>query len=90
LERLGGLREEFHYAMDVELGLRLALEGILPVVLDQELAVRAQHELAKSADPSRWAPEYTRIRDELNRRFAPPERLAGFCFRAAHRIRRLV
>ncbi len=87
LERVGWLREDLDYAMDVELGLRLALSGVLPVVLEQELAVRAHHELAKSADPSQWEPEYARIRDELGPRFTLHERLAGYCFRAAERIR---
>jgi glycosyltransferase involved in cell wall biosynthesis len=87
LDRVGRLREDFHYAMDVELELRLALSGVLPVVLEEELAVRAHQELAKSADTSRWEPEYARLRDEVGTRFAPQERLAGFCFRAAERIR---
>jgi len=86
LQRVGGLREDLHYAMDVELGLKLAVSGILPAVLEQELAVRAQHELAKSADPVQWTPEYARIRTELNGEFDARERLAGFCFRAADRV----
>jgi glycosyltransferase involved in cell wall biosynthesis len=90
LERIGGLREDFHFAMDVELGLRLAIAGVLPVVLEDELAVRAQHELAKSAEPSQWTPEYAQIRGELGSGFAGHERLAGFCFRAAHRMWRSV
>ena len=87
LERVGGLREDLHYAMDVDLGLRLALSGILPVIVDKELAVRAHHELAKSQDPSRWTPEYARIRAELGTGFKAHELVAGFCYRAAHRIR---
>jgi glycosyltransferase involved in cell wall biosynthesis len=87
LERVGGLREDLHYAMDVDLGLRLALSGILPVTLDLELAVRAHHELAKSHDPSAWAPEYARIRAELGTGFAPHALVAGFCYRAVQRIR---
>jgi glycosyltransferase involved in cell wall biosynthesis len=87
LDRVGGLREDLHYAMDVELGLRLALSGVLPVIVEQELAVRAHHELAKSADPFLWEPEYAHIRAELDTGFALHERLTGFCFRAVDRIR---
>jgi hypothetical protein len=71
--------------MDVELGLRLALSGVLPVFLDEELAVRADQEDAKSQEPSRWEPEYARIRAELGAGLAPHERFAGLCFRAANR-----
>jgi glycosyltransferase involved in cell wall biosynthesis len=85
LERVGGLREDFHYAMDVDLGLRLARAGVIPVILEQELAVRADQEEAKSQDPAKWEPEYARIRAELGGG-APHERLAGFCFRAADRF----
>jgi glycosyltransferase involved in cell wall biosynthesis len=87
LDRVGRLREDFDYAMDVDLELRLALSGVLPVLLEQELAVRAHQEHAKSADPSRWEPECARIRAELSTRFSRRERFAGFCFRAAERIR---
>ena len=86
LDRVGGLREDLHYAMDAEFGLRVALSGVLPIVVEKELAVRAHHELAKSQDPSRWAHEYARIRAELGARFTASERLAGFCFRAAQRL----
>jgi glycosyltransferase involved in cell wall biosynthesis len=87
LDRVGGLREDFHYAMDVDLGLRLALSGVLPTVVEQELAVRADHELAKSQDVSSWAPEYARIRAEHGSGFPPHQFFAGFCFRAAQRVR---
>jgi glycosyltransferase involved in cell wall biosynthesis len=85
-DRVGRLREDFDYAMDVELGLRLAVAGILPTILEQELAVRAHHELAKSEDPSRWTPEYARVRAEFGRGFGPRELLAGYCYRAMQRL----
>jgi glycosyltransferase involved in cell wall biosynthesis len=88
VERIGGFREDLHYGMDTEFGIRLALAGVLPVLLDRELAVRAHHELAKSEDPSRWIPEYERIRVDLRAGgFAPHEHIAEFCFRVARRIR---
>jgi glycosyltransferase involved in cell wall biosynthesis len=86
LVRLGGLREDLHYAMDVEFGLRLAVAGVLPALLEQELAVRADQENAKSQNPSQWEPEYARIRAELGCEFAPHQRFVGFCFRAVERI----
>ena len=49
--------------------------------------MRAHHELAKSQDASLWTPEYARIRAEHGKGFPARELLAGFCFRAAHRIR---
>jgi glycosyltransferase involved in cell wall biosynthesis len=86
-DRVGGLREDLHYAMDVDLGLRLALSGILPILVEQELAVRADHELAKSQDMSRWTPEYARIRTEHGTGFPARELFAGLCFRAGQRVR---
>lgn len=88
LEHVGGLREDFHYAMDVDLGLRLALSGVLPVILEPELAVRALQEEAKSAQPDKWTSELVRLRADLQQGFAIHERLQGFCFRAADRIHR--
>lgn len=85
LGRVGGLREDLHFAMDVDLGLRLAMSAVLPVLLDEELAVRADQEDAKSQAPSRWEPESARIRAEFGAGLLPGERFAGFCFRAAER-----
>ena len=86
-ERLGGLREDYHFAMDTEFGLRLALAGVLPVIVEEELAVRAHQEQAKSADPSQWIPEEARLRSEHGTGFTTREWLAGFGFRVAERIR---
>jgi glycosyltransferase involved in cell wall biosynthesis len=81
IEKVGGLREDLHYAMDVEFGLRLALAGVLPVLLDRELAVRAHHQEAKSANPAHWKGDYERIRTDLA---ALPcrERVATHVYRA--------
>jgi glycosyltransferase involved in cell wall biosynthesis len=49
-ERFGLFREDMHYAFDTEFGLRLALAGELPEVIDDELAVRLVHPEAKSWD----------------------------------------
>jgi glycosyltransferase involved in cell wall biosynthesis len=87
LEDIGGLREDFQYAMDVELGLRLALSGVLPLVVKEEFAVRAHHEEAKSARPEMWRAELGQLRADLKQSFSSTERLAGFVYRAMLRAR---
>lgn len=49
-DRHGGFREDMHYVFDTEYGLRLAYQGILPHVIEDELAVRFLQGQAKSAD----------------------------------------
>jgi glycosyltransferase involved in cell wall biosynthesis len=49
-ERFGLFREDMHYVFDTEYGLRLAFAGELPELIDRELAVRVEHEEAKSWD----------------------------------------
>ena len=65
VERVGGFRENLHYAMDMEFGLRLAVSGVLPLIITDELAVRCHTDDAKSADKSRWLPELAVINAEL-------------------------
>ena len=89
VQRVGGFREDFHYAMDVEFGIRLALAGVLPMLLDRELAVRAHHEEAKSADTSRWDVEYARLRSELVSGLPLRERAAAHLHRARRAARAL-
>jgi glycosyltransferase involved in cell wall biosynthesis len=60
-ERFGLFREDMHYAFDTEFGLRLALAGELPVLLDRELAVRVEHGAAKSADLAPFRVEMDRF-----------------------------
>jgi glycosyltransferase involved in cell wall biosynthesis len=86
-ERIGGFREDLHYAMDVEFGIRLALAGVLPVLLDRELAVRAHHDKAKSANPTFWADDYDRIRADLGA-LPRSERIAAYAYRARRALRR--
>ena len=47
-EEFGMFRQDMHYIFDTEFGLRLALAGVLPVLSEDELAVRLWHEAAKS------------------------------------------
>jgi glycosyltransferase involved in cell wall biosynthesis len=49
-EEFGMFREDMHFIFDTEFGLRLALAGVMPVMSDDELAVRLWHEAAKSWD----------------------------------------
>jgi glycosyltransferase involved in cell wall biosynthesis len=60
-ERFGHFREDMHYVFDTEFGLRLALAGELPALLDRELAVRVEHEDAKSWNPTPFRREMDRF-----------------------------
>jgi hypothetical protein len=48
-DELGPFREDLHYAFDTEHALRLVFAGLMPELIDAELAVRDLHEEAKSA-----------------------------------------
>jgi glycosyltransferase involved in cell wall biosynthesis len=59
---LGPFREDLRYVFDTEHGLRLAMAGRLPAIIDDELAVRVLHNEAKSAgDNAGWAAERARL-----------------------------
>jgi glycosyltransferase involved in cell wall biosynthesis len=75
-EEFGPLREDLHYVLDTEFGLRVALGGILPRPLERELAVRFLHDEAKSANLEPFRHEYARVQRELLRRIPWYERLA--------------
>jgi glycosyltransferase involved in cell wall biosynthesis len=60
-ERFGLFREDMHYAFDTEFGLRLALAGQMPALVDRELAVRVEHEAAKSFDLAPFRVEMDRF-----------------------------
>ena len=67
----GLFREDMHYVFDTEFGLRLAYAGELPEIIDRELAVRVEHEQAKSWDLKPFRAEQRRFvgmfRHRLNR-----------------------
>lgn len=71
-DELGPFREDMHYVFDTEHGLRLAYAGILPTIVEPELAVRYVHGEAKSADRTPFVREQQRFqalfRDRLDRR----------------------
>jgi glycosyltransferase involved in cell wall biosynthesis len=60
-DRYGFFRDDMHYVFDTEFGLRLALSGELPQLVDSELAVRVEHEEAKSWDLAPFRREQRRF-----------------------------
>lgn len=64
-EQFGLLRDDLHFIFDTEFGLRLALGGLYPRTLEDPLAVRYQHDQAKSADFSRFVAELEPVAKEL-------------------------
>src|SRR3954447_8365115 len=74
-EELGPFREDLHYVFDTEHGLRLAFAGILPVLIEEELAVRDLQEDAKSAgNEAAWEEERRRLIDLYVPQLTPAER----------------
>jgi glycosyltransferase involved in cell wall biosynthesis len=74
-DELGPFREDLHYVFDTEHGLRLAFAGILPVLIDEELAVRDLQEEAKSAgNEAAWEAERRRLIDLYLPKLTPWER----------------
>jgi glycosyltransferase involved in cell wall biosynthesis len=74
-KRFGGFREDMHYVFDTEFMLRVALGGVLPEIVERELAVRFLHEQAKSADRTRFGLEARRLYRLHGRLLSPSERV---------------
>jgi glycosyltransferase involved in cell wall biosynthesis len=80
---IGPLREDLHYVFDLEFGLRCALAGTVPSVMDADIAVRYLHDQAKSATPEPFARESAHIVHELERAHVTPvDRFADIVYRA--------
>jgi glycosyltransferase involved in cell wall biosynthesis len=60
-EQFGVFRPDMHYVFDTEFGIRLALAGELPTMIDDELAVRVVHPEAKSWDRGPFEREQKRF-----------------------------
>jgi glycosyltransferase involved in cell wall biosynthesis len=76
-EELGPFSEELHYVFDTEHGLRLAFAGILPALVEEELAVRDLQEEAKSAgNDEAWDAERRRLVEIYAPQLTPAERRA--------------
>lgn len=74
-ERLGPFREDLRYVFDTEHGLRLAMAGSMPALIEEELAVRVLHDEAKSAgDEDGWGAERARLVDLYAPSLTPRER----------------
>ena len=71
--RYGLFRQDMHYVFDTEFGLRLALAGHLPAVIDRELAVRVVHPEAKSWDDDPFQAEERRLPGILSSWLSKPE-----------------
>lgn len=74
-DRHGLFREDMHYVFDTEYGLRLALAGHLPAIVERELAVRVVHEEAKSWDLRPFHAEQQRFGALFADRLTARERL---------------
>jgi len=60
-DRYGGFRTDMHYAFDVELMVRLALNGELPDLLPEKLAVWFMHDEQKSVEARFARPDLRRM-----------------------------
>ena len=74
-KRFGPFRTDMHYVFDTEYGLRLAFAGELPELIEDELAVRVEHEDAKSWDTSHFRREEQRFLDLYGPQLTRRERL---------------
>jgi GT2 family glycosyltransferase len=72
---------------DTEFGLRLALRGVLPTLIDRTLAVRYLHDEAKSADKTQFEEEWVEVERQLRSRLTWSEKVADL---GSHRLRRLL
>jgi glycosyltransferase involved in cell wall biosynthesis len=75
-ERFGPFRRDMHYVFDTEFGIRLALAGQLPALIDRELAVRVVHADAKSWDRTPFDKEQRRFVNLHAAALQPRERIA--------------
>lgn len=91
-DELGPFREDMHFAFDTEHSVRLVMNGWMPELLGEELAVRVLHEDAKSADVSRWDADLAKIRELYLPRLTPGERRLMAVHRAltATRLNRVI
>jgi glycosyltransferase involved in cell wall biosynthesis len=89
-EDVGVFREDFHYVFDTEFELRLALSGILPVIVNRELSIRYLHDDAKSADRTPFEREAEHMTRLLWRRLPLRERAAFRARWVEGRVKRYV
>jgi glycosyltransferase involved in cell wall biosynthesis len=87
-EEFGLLREDLHFVFDTEFGLRIALGGVRPLILEQPFAVRYLHPEAKSAERSRFDREYREVARGLRRRLSRTERAQDAAVRLGYAVLR--
>lgn len=88
-DEFGLLRGDLDYVFDTEFGLRLAIGGLTPLIVDSPFAVRYLHREAKSAERSRFDREYKRkVAKELRRRLTRPERARDLAVRVLYAVLR--
>lgn len=75
-EQFGPFRRDLHYIFDTEFGLRLMLAGVTPVLTERPLAVRVEHEAAKSWDHTPFLREQERFPELLGAALTPRERIS--------------
>jgi glycosyltransferase involved in cell wall biosynthesis len=75
-DEFGLLREDLQYVFDTEFGLRVALGGVLPRIVNDELAVRFLHDEAKSAYRDRFVAEHELVWRQLRNDLPKIERAA--------------
>ncbi len=89
IDELGGLRDDLHYVFDLEFGLRCALNGITPLPIEHETAVRYLHGEAKSASPASFTNEFIAVQRELEEEWiGAGDRIHDVAFRARRRLAR--
>ncbi|MFL5958803.1 MAG: glycosyltransferase family 2 protein [Gaiellaceae bacterium] len=83
-DEFGLLRDDLDFVFDTEFGLRIALEGVRPLVVKRPIAVRYLHPEAKSAERSRFDREYRRVARHLRRRLTWSERAQDLFVRTGY------
>jgi glycosyltransferase involved in cell wall biosynthesis len=83
-DEYGLLREDLDFVFDTEFGLRLALSGVQPVMVERPIAVRYLHPEAKSAERARFDREYRKVARQLRRRLTRLERIQDLAFRMGY------
>jgi glycosyltransferase involved in cell wall biosynthesis len=83
-DEFGLLREDLNFVFDLEFCIRLAFGGVLPLPLDHHLAVRYNHDAAKSARPEAFQDEWKKVAKALARKLTWPERARYTAARLYH------
>jgi len=83
-DEFGLLRDDLDFVFDTEFGLRIALGGVRPFIVERPIAVRYLHPEAKSAERSRFDREYRKVARHLRRRLTWSERAQDLVVRTGY------